>query len=83
MRKVGRNLLLVNPSEGGKMDRMNQKLLKEARALFMNMVEEGDADKRRDLKIEINDLCLKGKFDYTQFVYRPMAAAIKGAVGKA
>ncbi|MBN2517832.1 MAG: hypothetical protein JXB14_03225 [Candidatus Altiarchaeota archaeon] len=63
------------------MDNINQKLLGEARTLFVAMVNETDVDKRKDIKIEINDLCFRGKFDYNRFVYHPMVVA-KNAVGK-
>jgi hypothetical protein len=61
------------------MNEINQKLVDEACVLFTQMVAEGDRDKRMDLKIEINAICLKGKFDYHQHVYSPMAASLKAA----
>lgn len=61
------------------MNAPNQKLIDEARKLFIMMVHEEDKDKRVDLKIEINAICLKGKFDYISSVYAPMLASMKGA----
>jgi hypothetical protein len=51
---------------------VDQKLVDEARGLFAQMVRETDKEKRVDLKIEINDICLRGKFDYDSWVYSPM-----------
>lgn len=65
------------------MNKVNQKLLGEAKELFATMVGEEDRDKRREIKIDIDYLCLKGKFDYTTFVYGPMVLALKKAVEKA
>ena len=62
------------------MNEVDQKLIDEAQGLFMLMVREEDRDKRVDLKIEINDICLRGKFDYFNSVYMPMVATIKGKV---
>ncbi len=61
---------------------INQKLVDDARGLFIKMVHEGDRDKRVNLKIEINDICLKGKFDYFNSVYLPMVESMKSANGK-
>ncbi len=58
------------------MNEINQKLIDEAQKLFALMVNETDRDKRVDLKIEINDLCLRGKFDYFNSVYTPMVASM-------
>jgi hypothetical protein len=57
----------------------DQKLIDQARELFALMVREVDRDKRMDLKIEINDICLRGKFDYQHSVYKPMVASMKKA----
>lgn len=59
------------------MNDINQKLIDEARELFATMVHEQDREKRMDIKIEINDLCLRGKFDYLTAVYTPMVASMK------
>lgn len=59
------------------MNEINQKLVDEAQRLFSIMVKEEDRDKRVDLKIEINDICLRGKFDYLNSVYMPMVASMK------
>jgi hypothetical protein len=59
------------------MNEINQKLADEARRLFVLMVKEEDRDKRVDLKIEINDICLRGKFDYFNSVYTPSVASMK------
>ncbi|MBN2518259.1 MAG: hypothetical protein JXB14_05420 [Candidatus Altiarchaeota archaeon] len=61
------------------MNTINQKLLKEAKELFTKMIQEKDVYKRKEIKIEIYDRCLRGKFDYFTFVYRPMVLALKGA----
>jgi hypothetical protein len=61
------------------MNEINQTLIDEARSLFAIMVREADRDKRVDLKIEINDICLRGKFDYLNSVCIPMTAIMKGA----
>lgn len=59
------------------MNVMDQKLVDEARDLFKLMINEGDRDRRIDLKIEINDMCLRGKFDYINSVYGPMVTSMK------
>ena len=58
---------------------INQKLVDEACELFVVMVHETDRDKRVDMKIEINDMCLRGKFDYQTLVYTPMVASMNAA----
>ena len=65
-----------------RMNEMNQKLIDEACELFILMIHEEDRDKRVNLKIEINDICLRGKFDYFNSVYTPMVASMKAANGK-
>jgi hypothetical protein len=61
------------------MNVINQKLIDEARELFATMVHEQDRDKRVDIKIDINDLCLRGKFDYLTAVYTPMVTSMRAA----
>lgn len=63
---------------GDKMKEPNQDLITEARELFALMVREGDIEERMNLKIEINDICLRGKFDYLTSVYTPMVASMNG-----
>ena len=55
----------------------NQELIAAARDLFAVMICENDRDKRIDMKIEINSMCLKGKFDYHNSVYAPMVAIME------
>ena len=64
------------------MNEINQELVDDARELFIMMIHEGDRDKRVNLKIEINDICLRGKFDYFNSVYAPMIESMKAANGK-
>jgi|GEM_PF-2595060 len=64
------------------MTETNQKLINEARELFALMVREEDRDARVDLKIEINDICLRGKFDYINSVSIPMTAIMNAAAKK-
>jgi hypothetical protein len=58
---------------------IDKKLVEEARGLFARMIQERDKDKRIDLKIEINDICLRGKFDYMNQVYQPMVKSMKNS----
>jgi len=64
------------------MNEVNQALIDEACRLFMVMISEEDRDKRIDLKIEINAICQRGRFDYHNSVYQPMVASMKVANSK-
>jgi hypothetical protein len=61
----------------GTMIETDNELVGAARDLFALMIREKDRDKRVDLKIEINSMCLKGKFDYHNSVYAPMVAIME------
>jgi len=61
---------------------IDPRLIDEASKLFVIMVNEKDRDKRVDLKIEINDICLRGKFDYFNSIYTPMIASMRLARDK-